>query len=156
MGHPMSGSCVVPQMKWCSLGSLGLLSMQKGTLEPAGRNLADNAVGTGVVVAVVVLVVVVVAVVVVAVAVLVAGSMLLCVLFVPLLEGVHAAVAGSIPLVVVLGAHIRTHFLLHRSNCYSLGMGLVAHSLKRKADAGVEFGFGFEFGFVVEFVLHLV
>ena len=134
--------------------------MQKGTLEPAGRNLADNAVGTGVVVAVVVLVVVVVvvAVVVVAVAVLVAGSMLLCVLFVPLLEGVHAAVAGSIPLVVVLGAHIRTHFLLHRSNCYSLGMGLAAHSLKRKADAGVEFGFGFgfEFGFVVEFVLHLV
>ena len=146
----MSGSCVVPQMKWCSLGSLGLLSMQKGTLEPAGRNLADNAVGTGVVaVAVAVLVVVVVA-------VLVAGSILLCVLFVPLLEGVHAAVAGSIPLVVVLGAHIRTHFLLHRSNCYSLGMGLVAHSLKRKADAGVEFGFGFEFGFVVEFVLHLV
>lgn len=146
----MSGSCVVPQMKWCSLGSLGLLSMQKGTLEPAGRNLADNAVGTGVVaVAVAVLVVVVVA-------VLVAGSILLCVLFVPLLEGVHAAVAGSIPLVVVFGAHIRTHFLLHRSNCYSLGMGLVAHSLKRKADAGVEFGFGFEFGFVVEFVLHLV
>lgn len=153
MGHPMSGSCVVPQMKWCSLGSLGLLSMQKGALEPAGRNLAGNAGGTGIVavaVAVAVLVVVVVA-----VAVLVAGSILLCVLFVPLLEGVHAAVAGSIPLVVVLGAHIRTHFLLHRSNCYSLGMGLAAHSLKRKADAGVGFGFGFEFGFVVEFV-HLV
>jgi hypothetical protein len=153
----MSGGCDMPERKWCSPDSLGLLRIQKGTVEPVGRNSAGNVAGTAAVAAAVavvaaVVVVVAVAVVVVAVAVAVVGSAPLFVLFVPSSEGVHA-VAGSTPLVereeAVLVAHFHTYSQLHRNNCHSLSyMRLVARFVKRVVDAGV--------GVVIEFALHLV